>query len=98
MKRTKLRKQCLVRLQKCNLSKHHLSTTFCSYLSIHRISEIFQMKKTCLIRKLTFEILKFYLLVVLYVIIFIKNGGARGVMVTVLGIGHVDTSSNPGRD
>ena len=25
-------------------------------------------------------------------------GGARGVMVTVLGNGHGDTSSNPGRD
>ncbi len=25
-------------------------------------------------------------------------GGARGVMVIVLGNGHVDTSSNPGRD
>ena len=27
-----------------------------------------------------------------------KEGGARGVMVTVLGGGHGDTSSNPGRD
>ena len=26
------------------------------------------------------------------------NGGTRGVMVTVLGNGHGDTSSNPGRD
>ena len=26
------------------------------------------------------------------------NGGARGVMVIVEGIGHNDTSSNPGRD
>ena len=25
-------------------------------------------------------------------------GGARGVMVIVVGIGHGDTSSNPGRD
>ena len=25
-------------------------------------------------------------------------GGARGVMVIVVGIGHDDTSSNPGRD
>ena len=25
-------------------------------------------------------------------------GGARGVMVIVVGIGHNDTSSNPGRD
>ena len=25
-----------------------------------------------------------------------KNGGARGVMVTVLGNGHSDMSSNPG--
>ena len=25
-------------------------------------------------------------------------GGARGVMVIVIGIGHDDTSSNPGRD
>ena len=25
-------------------------------------------------------------------------GGARGVMVIVVGIGHKDTSSNPGRD
>ena len=28
----------------------------------------------------------------------ITRGGARGVMVTVLGNGHGDTSSNPGRD
>ena len=27
-----------------------------------------------------------------------KNGGSRGVMVTVVGNGHADTSSNPGRD
>ena len=27
-----------------------------------------------------------------------KLGGARGVMVIVLGNGHGDTSSNPGRD
>ena len=27
-----------------------------------------------------------------------KRGGARGVMVIVVGIGHGDTSSNPGRD
>ena len=27
-----------------------------------------------------------------------KSGGARGVMVIVEGIGHGDTSSNPGRD
>ena len=26
------------------------------------------------------------------------KGGARGVMVTVVGNGHDDTSSNPGRD
>ena len=26
-----------------------------------------------------------------------KNGGARGVMVIVVGNGHGDTSSNPGR-
>ena len=26
------------------------------------------------------------------------NGGARGVMVIVVGNGHSDTSSNPGRD
>ena len=26
------------------------------------------------------------------------NGGARGVMVIVVGNGHTDTSSNPGRD
>ena len=26
------------------------------------------------------------------------SGGARGVMVIVVGIGHGDTSSNPGRD
>ena len=26
------------------------------------------------------------------------KGGARGVMVIVVGIGHDDTSSNPGRD
>ena len=26
------------------------------------------------------------------------GGGARGVMVIVVGIGHDDTSSNPGRD
>ena len=26
------------------------------------------------------------------------QGGARGVMVTVVGNGHSDTSSNPGRD
>ena len=28
--------------------------------------------------------------------IYIKTGGARGVMVIVAGIGHGDTSSNPG--
>ena len=28
----------------------------------------------------------------------INFGGARGVMVIVLGNGHADTSSNPGRD
>ena len=27
-----------------------------------------------------------------------QQGGARGVMVTVLGSGHGDSSSNPGRD
>ena len=27
-----------------------------------------------------------------------KVGGARGVVVIVVGIGHGDTSSNPGRD
>ena len=27
-----------------------------------------------------------------------KNGGARGVIVIVVGNGHGDTSSNPGRD
>ena len=27
-----------------------------------------------------------------------KTGGARGVMVIVVGNGHRDTSSNPGRD
>ena len=27
-----------------------------------------------------------------------KSGGARGVMVIVVGYGHGDTSSNPGRD
>ena len=27
-----------------------------------------------------------------------NNGGACGVMVIVVGIGHDDTSSNPGRD
>ena len=27
-----------------------------------------------------------------------KGGGARGVIVIVAGNGHVDTSSNPGRD
>ena len=27
-----------------------------------------------------------------------EMGGARGVMVTVVGNGHGDTSSNPGRD
>ena len=26
------------------------------------------------------------------------SGGARGVMVIIVGIGHGDTSSNPGRD
>ena len=26
------------------------------------------------------------------------TGGARGVMVIVIGVGHDDTSSNPGRD
>ena len=26
------------------------------------------------------------------------NGGVRGVMVIVVGIGHDDTSSNPGRE
>ena len=29
---------------------------------------------------------------------YIYKGGARGVMVIVVGIGHDDTSSNPGRD
>ena len=28
----------------------------------------------------------------------IRDGGARGVMVIVVGNGHGDTSSNPGRD
>ena len=28
----------------------------------------------------------------------IYYGGARGVMVIVIGVGHDDTSSNPGRD
>ena len=27
-----------------------------------------------------------------------KNGGARGVVVIIIGNGHGDTSSNPGRD
>ena len=27
-----------------------------------------------------------------------KQGGARGIMVIVVGNGHGDTSSNPGRD
>ena len=27
-----------------------------------------------------------------------ENGGTRGVMVIAVGNGHVDTSSNPGRD
>ena len=27
-----------------------------------------------------------------------RKGGARGVMVIVVGYGHGDTSSNPGRD
>ena len=31
-------------------------------------------------------------------IIYKLNGGARGVMVIVVGNGHGDTSSNPGRD
>ena len=30
--------------------------------------------------------------------IMVNNGGARGVMVIVVGIGHDDTGSNPGRD
>ncbi len=28
----------------------------------------------------------------------VKNGGARGVMVIVVGNGHVEPSSNPGRE
>ena len=31
-------------------------------------------------------------------LIFVVCGGARGVMVIVVGNGHGDTSSNPGRD
>ena len=30
--------------------------------------------------------------------IYMSNGGARGVMVIVVGNGHGDTGSNPGRD
>ena len=30
--------------------------------------------------------------------LFISSGGARGVMVIVVGNGHDDTSSNPGQD
>ena len=37
-------------------------------------------------------------LVVFYGISTIVLGGARGVMVIVVGNGHGDTSSNPGRD
>ena len=33
-----------------------------------------------------------------YVDIYVYYGGARGVMVTVVGNGHSDMSSNPGRD
>ena len=33
-----------------------------------------------------------------YVYFCIKLGDARGVMVIVVGNGHVDSSSNPGRD
>ena len=40
-----------------------------------------------------------YLYTPRYIYIYIyRFGGARGVMVIVLGNGHVDTSSNPGRD
>ena len=35
---------------------------------------------------------------VVIIIIIIKIGGARDVMVNVGGNGHCDTSSNPGRD
>ena len=38
------------------------------------------------------------LLVQIISIIFYYFGGARGVMVIVVGNGHGDTSSNPGRD
>ena len=34
----------------------------------------------------------------IYIYICIWKGGARGVMAIVVGIGHDDTSSNPGRD
>ena len=34
----------------------------------------------------------------LYLYLFFLSGGARGVMVIVVGIGHDDTSSNSGRD
>ena len=32
------------------------------------------------------------------ILLYILHSSARGVMVTVLGNGHGDTSSNPGRD
>ena len=35
---------------------------------------------------------------IMTVIIIIKKGGARGVMVIVTGYGHGDTSSIPGQD
>ena len=30
--------------------------------------------------------------------IYVRKGGASGVMVTIIGNGHGNTSSNPGRD
>ena len=33
-----------------------------------------------------------------YIAVAIKSGGARGVMVIVIGNGYSNTSSNPGRD
>ena len=39
-----------------------------------------------------------YTLVLSFTLIVSKIGGARGVMIIVIGNGHGDTSSNPGRD
>ena len=52
--------------------------------------------------KVAFKLFSYKLYIYIYIYIYKDNtsskGGARGVMVIIIGNGHDDTSSNPGRD